>query len=91
MTSRPASSARYPDMDREMVDVSARQLIYAVKKGMAKWVGNRLVKVWDGHKWVSPEERFTDVRRGKSDKADTENFDAEMPDAQAGLVRSMDS
>jgi hypothetical protein len=79
-----------PNMDREMVDVSAKQLIYAVGKGMVRWVGNKLVKVWDGHAWVSPEERFGEVRQRKSDKADTEHFDAEMPDAQEELARAMD-
>jgi hypothetical protein len=80
-----------PNMDREMIDVSAKQLIWAVENKRARWVGNRLVKVWDGHAWVSPEERFTEVRRRKSDKADTENFDAEMPDAQQELARAMDT
>jgi hypothetical protein len=40
---------------------------------------------------VSPEERFGEVRQRKSDKADTEHFDAEMPDAQAELARAMDT
>jgi hypothetical protein len=80
-----------PNMDREMMDVSARQLIYAVDSGMAKWVGNRLVKVWDGYKWVGPEGRFTKVRQRKSEKADTEHFDAEMPDAQQELDRALDT
>lgn len=79
-----------PNLDREMVDVGAKQLIWAVKNKRARWVGNRLVRVWDGHAWVAPEERFTEVRQRKSDKADTENFDAEMPDAQMELARSMD-
>jgi hypothetical protein len=80
-----------PNLDREMVDVSAKQLKYAHDNGMTRWVGNRLVKVWDGHKWVAPEERFGEVRRRQSDKADTENFDAEMPDAQQELARAMDA
>jgi len=80
-----------PNLDREMVDVSARQLIYAHKHGMTRFVGNRLVEVWDGHAWVSPEERFTEVRWRKSGKADTENFDAAVPDAQAELARAMDT
>jgi hypothetical protein len=80
-----------PNMDREMVDVSAKQLIYAHEHGMTRWVDNRLVKIWDGHAWVSPEERFTEVRQRKSDKADTESFDAQMPDAQQELARTMDT
>lgn len=80
-----------PNIDREMVDVSAKQLVYAVDNGMAKWVGNRLVKVWNGHKWVSPDAEFGEVRRRKSEKADTEHFDAEMPDAQQELARAMDT
>jgi hypothetical protein len=80
-----------PNMDRELIDVSARQLIWAVENKRARWVGNRLVKVWNGHKWVSPEEHFGEVRTRKSDKADTEHFDAEMPDAQAELARAMDT
>ncbi|WP_339033794.1 hypothetical protein WHZ78_18465 [Bradyrhizobium symbiodeficiens] len=79
-----------PNLDREMVDVSAKQLIWAVKNKRARWVGNKLVKIWDGHAWVSPEERFGEARQRKSDKADTEHFDAEVPDAQAELARSMD-
>jgi hypothetical protein len=80
-----------PSMDREMVDVSAKQLIWAFNNNRTRWVGNKLVKVWDGHAWVSPEERFTEVRQRKSDKADTEYFDAETPDAQAELARAMDT
>jgi hypothetical protein len=80
-----------PNLDREMVDVSARQLIYAHKQGMTRWVGNRLATVWDGHAWVDPEERFTEVRQRKSNKADTENFDAVVPDAQAEIARAMDT
>jgi hypothetical protein len=80
-----------PNMDRELADVSARQLIYAQEHGMTRWVGSRLVKIWDGHAWVDPEERFTAVRQRKSDKADVENFDAEMPDALQELARAMDA
>lgn len=80
-----------PNLDREMVDVSARQLIWAHKHGRARWVGNKLVKVWDGHKWTSPEERFGEVRQRASDKADAEYFDAELPDAQEELNRSLDA
>jgi hypothetical protein len=80
-----------PNLDREMVDVSAKQLIWSFHNKRTRWVGNRLVKVWDGHKWVHPEERFGEVRQRQSDKADTENFDAEMPDAQTELARAMDT
>jgi hypothetical protein len=80
-----------PNLDREMVDVSAKQLKYAHDNGLTRWVGNRLVKVWDGHKWVNPEERFTEVRQRKSAKADVEHFDAETPDAQQELARAMDT
>jgi hypothetical protein len=80
-----------PNMDREMIDVSAKQLIWAHENKRTRWVGNKLVKVWDGHAWVSPEERFGEVRQRKSDKADVEHFDAEMPDAQAELARAMDT
>jgi hypothetical protein len=80
-----------PNMDRELEDVSARQLKYAHENGMTRWVGNKLVKVWDGHAWVSPDAEFGVVRQRKSDKADTEHFDAEPPDAQAELARSMDT
>jgi hypothetical protein len=79
-----------PNLDREMIDVSAKQLIWAHKHGMTRWVGNKMVKVWDGHKWTSPEERFGKVRTRKSDKADAEYFDAEVPDAQDELNRSLD-
>jgi len=79
-----------PNMDRELVDVSAKQLIYAHEHGMTRWVGNRLVKVWSGHQWTTPDAEFGRVRQRKSDKADVEHFDAEMPDAQAELARSMD-
>lgn len=79
-----------PNMDREMVDVSAKQLIWAVKNKRARWVGNKLVKVWNGHKWVSPDAEFGNVRQRKSEKADTENFDAETPDAQAELAGALD-
>lgn len=79
-----------PNLDRELVDVSAKQLIWAVKNKRARWVGNKLVKVWNGHKWASPDAEFGGVRTRKSEKADVENFDAEMPDAQAELARSMD-
>jgi hypothetical protein len=58
---------------------------------MVRFVGNRLVKVWDGHAWVSPDSAFGEVRRRKSDKADVENFDADIPDAQAELARAMDT
>jgi len=79
-----------PNMDRELVDVSAKQLIYAHEHGMTRWVGNKLVKVWDGHKWAGPDAEFGDVRTRKSDKVDTESWDAEVPDAQIELARSMD-
>ncbi|WP_354080643.1 MULTISPECIES: hypothetical protein [unclassified Bradyrhizobium] len=58
---------------------------------MTRWVGIRVVKVWDGHVWVSPEERFGEVRQRKRDKAAFENFDAEAPDAQVELARAMDT
>lgn len=80
-----------PNFDRELVDVSAKQLKYAHENGMTRWVGIRLVKVWDGHVWVSPEERFGEVRQRKRDKAAFENFDAEAPDAQVELARAMDT
>ncbi|MBB4391473.1 hypothetical protein [Bradyrhizobium sp. ERR14] len=80
-----------PNMDRELVDVSAKQLIWAVKNKRARWVGNKLVKVWNGHQWSSPDAEFGKVRQRKSDKADTEQFDAEMPDAQAELARALDT
>ncbi|MET4487003.1 hypothetical protein [Bradyrhizobium sp. LA7.1] len=79
-----------PNMDREMIDVTAKQLIWAHENKRTRWVGNKIVKIWDGHAWVSPEERFGKARQRKSDKADVEHFDAEMPDAQAELARSMD-
>jgi hypothetical protein len=80
-----------PNLDREMIDVSAKQLIWAHENKRTRWVENKLVKVWDGHAWVGPEDRFGEVRQRKSDKADTEHFDAEMPDAQAELARTMDT
>ncbi|MBB4427984.1 hypothetical protein GGD66_006570 [Bradyrhizobium sp. CIR48] len=80
-----------PNMDRELVDVSAKQLIWAVKNKRARWVGNKLVKVRNGHQWTSPDAEFGKVRQRKSDKADTEQFDAEMPDAQAELARALDT
>jgi hypothetical protein len=78
------------NMDRELVDVSARQLVYAQENGMTRWVGSKLVKVLDGCKWASPEERFTKVRKRKVDKVDKDHFDAERPDAQAELARALD-
>ena len=78
-------------MDREMLDISAKQLIWAVKNKRARWVGNKLVKVWNGHKWAGPDAEFGEVRQRKSDKADVEYFDAEMPDAQVELARSLDA
>lgn len=80
-----------PNFDRELVDVSAKQLKCAHENGMTRWVGIRVVKVWDGHVWVSPEERFGEVRQRKRDKAAFENFDAEAPDAQVELARAMDT
>jgi hypothetical protein len=80
-----------PNMDRDLVDVSAKQLKYAAENGMVRFVGNKLVKVWNGHKWVSPDAEFGKVRQRKSDKADVENFDAEMPDAQQELARALDT
>lgn len=38
-----------------------------------------------------PEEQFGEVRRRKSGKADTENFDAETPDVQTDLARALDT
>jgi hypothetical protein len=76
------------NMDRELVDVSAKQLIYSHEHGMTRWVGNRLV--WSGHQWTSPDAEFGKVRHRASDKADSESWDAELPDAQAELARSMD-
>ncbi|MET4478529.1 hypothetical protein [Bradyrhizobium sp. F1.13.3] len=78
------------NMDRELVDVSAKQLIYANDHGMTRCVGNRLVKVWNGRRWTSPDAEFGKVRHRVSDKADTEIWDAELPDAQAELARSVD-
>lgn len=79
-----------PNIDRELIDISAKQLKYAAEHGMTRFVGNRLVKVWNGHKWVSPDAEFGQVRQRISDKADTEYFDAEIPDVQAELNRSLD-
>jgi hypothetical protein len=79
-----------PNMDRELIDVSAKQLKYAADRGMVRWQGNRLSKVWNGHKWVSPDARFGEVRQRKVEKVDAENFDAEPPDAQAELARALD-
>ena len=69
----------------------SKQLIWAVENKRARWIGNKLVKIWDGHAWVSPEERFGEVRHRASDKADTERWDAEMPDAQGELARVLDT
>lgn len=80
-----------PNMDREMVDVSAKQLKYAAEHGMVRWQGTKLVKVWSGHKWVSPDAKFGKLRTRKIEKADTEHFDAEMPDAQTELARAQDT
>lgn len=79
-----------PNLDRELIDISAKQLIWAHNNKRTRWVGNKLVKAWDGHAWVSPEERFGEVRQRKSEKADTEHFDAETPDAQGELARALD-
>lgn len=80
-----------PNLDRELVDVSAKQMIWAFNNNRTRWVGNRLVKVWSGHAWVSPDAEFGKVRQRKSDKADAENFDAETPDAQVELARAMNT
>ncbi len=80
-----------PNMDRELVDVSAKQLKYAAENGMVRFAGNRLVKVWSGHKWVSPDAEFGEVCQRQNDKADTDTFDAEMPDAQVELARALDA
>jgi hypothetical protein len=80
-----------PNLDRELDDVSARQVKYAHENGMTRWVGNKLVKVWDGHAWVSPDSEWGEVRQRKSEKADIENLDAEIPDVQAELARAMDA
>lgn len=80
-----------PNLDRELIDVSARQLIWAHEHGATRWVGTKMVKVWDGHKWASPDSTFGEVRKRKSDKADVEHFDAEMPDAQNELARAIDA
>jgi hypothetical protein len=80
-----------PNMDREMIDVSAKQLIWAHENKRTRWVGNKMVKVWDGHAWVGPDSEFGEVRQRLSDKADTENFDAAMPDVQTELARAMDT
>ncbi|MCK1420713.1 hypothetical protein IVB14_05150 [Bradyrhizobium sp. 180] len=79
------------NMDRELVDVSAKQLKYAAEHGMVRWQGAKLVKVWSGRKWVSPDAKFGKVRTRKIEKADTEHFDAEMPDAQTELARAQDT
>ncbi|MBJ7402965.1 MAG: hypothetical protein JHD07_06540 [Bradyrhizobium sp.] len=78
------------NLDRELVDVSAKQLAYAAENGMVRFVGTRLVKVWNGHRWTSPDAEFGKVRQRRSEKADTENWDADVPDAQAELARSLD-
>lgn len=80
-----------PNLDRELIDISAKQLIWAHNNKRTRWVGNKLVKVWDGHAWAGPDAEFGEVRQRKSNKADTEHFDAETPDAQAELARSMDT
>jgi hypothetical protein len=64
-------------MDREMVDVSAKQLKYAAEPGMVRWQGTKLEKVWNGHKWASKDAEFGEVRQRKSEKADTEHLDTE--------------
>jgi hypothetical protein len=74
-----------------METYKAEQLIYAHENGMTRWVGNKLVKVWNGHKWADPDEEFTTIRQRPMEKADTEHFDAERPDAQAELARAMDT
>ncbi|MDR6302663.1 hypothetical protein GGQ85_000339 [Nitrobacter vulgaris] len=84
--------ATLPNLDCEIIDVSAKQLVYAEKNGMTRWAGNKLVKIWSGHAWVGPDAEFGDARQRLSDKADTENFDAKpSPDAQAELARAMDA
>jgi hypothetical protein len=79
-----------PSLDRELIDVSARQLIYAEENDMVRWQGNRLSKVWNGRKWVSPDARFGAVRKRKVEKADTEHFDVKLPDVQEELARALD-
>jgi hypothetical protein len=79
-----------PDCEREMETYKAKQLLYAHDNGMTRWVGNKLVKLWDGHKWVDPDEEFTTIRVRPMDRADVENFDAEIPDAQMEMARALD-
>ena len=80
-----------PDCEREMETYKAEQLVYAHQHGMTRWNGNKLAKVWNGHKWVDPDEEFTTIRVRPMDKADVENFDAEVPDVQDEQARTMDA
>lgn len=41
--------------------------------------------------WINARIAAREARKRKSDKADTEHFDAEMPDAQAELARMIDA
>ena len=80
-----------PDCEREMETYKADQLVYAYENGMTRWNGNKLAKVWNGHKWVDPDEEFTTIRVRPMDRADTEHFDAKSPDAQDEQARAIDA
>ncbi len=74
-----------------METYKADQLVYAYENGMTRWNGNKLAKVWNGHKWVDPDEEFTTIRVRPMDRADTEHFDAKLPDAQDEQARAIDA
>ena len=91
---------RWPDgrplvtqVNTEMETYSAEQLVYAYEHGMTRWVGNRLVKIWNGHKWVSPDEGFTTQRAANDPKVDALHFHADvMPhEAQEEQAATMDA
>ena len=90
---------RWPDgrplvtqINTEMETYRAEQLIYAHENGMTRWVGNKLVKVWNGYKWSDPDEEFTVPKAANDPKVDAMHFHAEvMPfEAQEDQAKAID-
>lgn len=77
----------------EMETYSAKQMIYAYNNGMTRWTGTKLAKVWNGFRWVNPDEEFTGVRVANDPKVDAAHFHADVvpEEAQAEQARSMDA
>lgn len=77
----------------EMESYDAEQLIYAYEHGMVRMVGNKLVKVWNGFRWVNPDEDFTSVKVANDPKVDATHFHADVvpTEAQEEVARVLDA